>query len=175
MNEPRRWAFLCSWYENSWFLVHKVKRPDLSFYMASCVPFHLWQRTFRFYQDHPFLRGVLTFFVPPAHNQGVSSAPLQGLSLWEIFLPTTGSFFLLYLLTFRMRSHPGTLRWTFHRGCCTYFPAVLSQLYPPHCSHLDELDTTVKDSVQRFLFLFSSLMQSLPGVCGSLPSSSMGP
>ena len=37
---------------------------------------------------------VLTSFVPPAHNQGVSLAPCLGLALWKIFLPTTGSFFV---------------------------------------------------------------------------------
>ena len=36
--------------------------------------------------------------VPPVHNQGVSSAPLQGHALWNIFLPTTGSFFV-FLIT----------------------------------------------------------------------------
>lgn len=36
-------------------------------------------------------------FVPPVHNQGVSLAPNQGLALWKIFLPTTGSFFVLIL------------------------------------------------------------------------------
>ena len=41
--------------------------------------------------------GVLTSFVPPVHNQGVSLAPLQGLALWKIFLPTTGSFFVLLI------------------------------------------------------------------------------
>ena len=41
---------------------------------------------------------VLTSFVLPIHNQGVSSAPLQGLALWNIFLPTTGSFFV-FLIT----------------------------------------------------------------------------
>lgn len=40
---------------------------------------------------------VLTSFVPPVHNQGVSSAPLQGHALWIIFLPTTGSFFVISL------------------------------------------------------------------------------
>ena len=40
---------------------------------------------------------VLTSFVPPAHNQGVSLAPLQGPALWKISLPTTGSFFVLSL------------------------------------------------------------------------------
>ena len=38
------------------------------------------------------LLGVL--FVPPVHDQGVSSAPLQGHALWIISLPTTGSFFV---------------------------------------------------------------------------------
>ena len=38
---------------------------------------------------------VLTSFVPPVHNQGVSPAPNQGHALWKIFLPTTGSFFIL--------------------------------------------------------------------------------
>ena len=40
---------------------------------------------------------VLTSFVPPVHNQGVSLAPLQGPALWKLFLPTTGSFFVLNL------------------------------------------------------------------------------
>ena len=40
-------------------------------------------------------RRVLTSFVPPAHNQGVSLAPLQGRALWTKFLPTTGSFFVV--------------------------------------------------------------------------------
>ena len=37
--------------------------------------------------------GAPTSFVPPAHNQGVSLAPLQGHAPWKIFLLTTGSFF----------------------------------------------------------------------------------
>ena len=97
MNEPRGWTFLCIWYENSWFGVYKVKRLVFSFYMALCIPFHLRQRTSRVYQDHPHLFGVLTSFVPPVHNQGVSLAPLQGHALWKIFLLTTGSFFVLSL------------------------------------------------------------------------------
>ena len=40
-------------------------------------------------------RRVPTSFVPPAHNQGVSLAPQQGLAPWKIFLPTTGSFFVI--------------------------------------------------------------------------------
>ena len=89
------WAFLCIWYENSWFWVHEVKRLVFSFYMALCIPIHLRQRTSRVYQDLPHFCRVLTSFVPPVHNQGVSLAPCQGLALWKIFLPTTGSFFVL--------------------------------------------------------------------------------
>lgn len=64
----------------------------------------------------PFLPGspsvsrrVLTSFVPPAHIQGVSSAPLQGRALWTIFLPTTGSFVIIVC---RLQ-HPSssTFRW----------------------------------------------------------------
>ena len=91
------WAFLCIWYENSWFWVHEVKRLAFPFYMALCIPIHLRQRTSRVYQDHPHFCRVLTSFVPPVHNQGVSLAPLQGHALWIIFLPTTGSFFVISL------------------------------------------------------------------------------
>ena len=95
MNEPRRWTFLCIWYENRGFWVHEVKRRCFSFYMALCIPILLRQRTSRVYQDHLHLCRVLTSFVPPVHNQGVSSAPNQGPALWKIFLLTTGSFFVL--------------------------------------------------------------------------------
>ena len=79
VNEPRGWTFLCIWYENRRFWVHEVKRHYFSFYMALCIPIHLRQRTSRIYQDHQLFRRVLTSFVPPVHNQGVSLAPLQGL------------------------------------------------------------------------------------------------
>ena len=95
MNEPRGWTFLCIWYENRGGWVHEVKRHCFSFYMALCIPFLLRQRTSHVYQDHPHLCRVLTSFVPPVHNQGVGLAPLQGLALWKIFLPTTGSFFCI--------------------------------------------------------------------------------
>ena len=98
------WAFLCIWYENSWFWVHEVKRLGFLFYMALCIPIHLRQRTSRIYQDHLHLCWVLTSFVPPVHNQGVSLAPCQGLALWKIFLPTTGSFFV-FLLTLLRQQH----------------------------------------------------------------------
>lgn len=97
MNEPRGWTFLCIWYENRGVGVYEVERLLFPLYMALCMPLLLRQRTSRVYQDHPHLFGVLTSFVPPVHNQGVSLAPLQGPALWLIFLLTTGSFFVLSL------------------------------------------------------------------------------
>ena len=114
MNEPRGWTFLCIWYENRGAWVHEAERLGFSFYMALCIPFLLRQRTSRVYQDHPYFCGVLTSFVPPVHNQGVSLAPLQGPALWKIFLPTTGSFFVISLTDLH-GSQAGTLRWTFPR------------------------------------------------------------
>ena len=40
---------------------------------------------------------VLNSFVLPAHNQGVSYAPLRNHAPWIIFLPTTGSFFVFMI------------------------------------------------------------------------------
>ena len=74
--------------------------------MALCIPIHLRQRTSRVYQDHPTISDqVLTSLVPPVHNQGVSSAPLQGHALWKIFLPTTGSFFVCCITDFFLQQH----------------------------------------------------------------------
>ena len=80
--------------------------------MALCIPSHLRQRTSRVYQDHPHFCRVLTSFVPPVHNQGVSLAPLQGHALWKIFLPTTGSFFVCFITDF-LPSCNSTFQWTF--------------------------------------------------------------
>ena len=55
---------------------------------------------------------VLTSLVPPVHNQGVSSAPLQGHALWNIFLPTTGSFFVCFITDFLLSCN-STFRRTF--------------------------------------------------------------
>lgn len=59
---------------------------------------------------------VLTSLVPPVHNQGVSSAPLQGHALWNIFLPTTGSFFVCCITDFFPVTAPSGGRFpvTFH-------------------------------------------------------------
>ena len=61
-------------------------------------------------------------FVPPVHNQGVSSAPHQGLALWIIFLPTTGSFFVFFITDFLPATalfsgrFPVTFRFSSYRG-----------------------------------------------------------
>ena len=128
MNEPRRWTFLCIWYKNSWFRVYEVKRLCFSFYMALCMPFHLRQRTSRVYQDLLHLCWVLTSFVPPVHNQGVSLAPCQGLALWKLFLPTTGSFFVLILLTCSARFSNRHLTADVFPVCSSFSSAFLSQL-----------------------------------------------
>ena len=59
---------------------------------------------------------VLTSLVPPVHNQGVSSALLQGHALWKIFLPTTGSFFVCCITDFFPATAPSGGRFpvTFH-------------------------------------------------------------
>ena len=128
INEPRGWTFLCIWYENRGFWVHEVKRHCISFYMALCIPIHLRQRTSRIYQDHLHLCWVLTSFVPPVHNQGVSLAPLQGHALWKIFLPTTGSFFVLSLTDLSCMISGQRLAADVFPTRSSYLSAFLSQL-----------------------------------------------
>ena len=99
MNEPRRWTFLCIWYENRGVGVHKIKRHHFRSTWPCVYP--------PIYGSEPpmstriiNLCWVLTSLVPPVHNQGVSLAPLQGLALWCVFLPTTGSFFVCCITDF---------------------------------------------------------------------------
>jgi len=78
--------------KNSGFRVHEIKRLlVLSYY--GLVYTHPSMAA-----NLPCLTGsscinacVLTSFVLPVHNQGVSLAPKQGHALWKKFLPTTGS------------------------------------------------------------------------------------
>ena len=112
--------------------------------MALCMPFHLRQRTSRVYQDHLHFCRVLTSFVPPVHNQGVSLAPLQGLALWKIFLPTTGSFFVFSLTDlFLYDSRTGTLRRTFSRIIPLIFQlSCFVAVWPLCCLYLRSPDVT---------------------------------
>lgn len=93
--------------QNSWFRVYEVKYPSFPLYMALCTHFHLRQRTSCVYQNHLHFCQILTSFVPPVHNRGISLAPLQGHALWKIFLLTTGLFFVLSL-TDLFRMIPGS-------------------------------------------------------------------
>ena len=67
---------------------------------------------------------VLTSFVLPAHNQGVSYAPLQGHALWKIFLPTTGSFFVYCITDFFSVTAP--FRGRFPVTLCLLLPAIMA-------------------------------------------------
>ena len=91
---------------------------------------------------------VLTSLVPPVHNQGVSSAPLQGHALWNIFLPTTGSFFVCCITDFFPATAPSGGRFpvAFHLLVASSYhgwsqPSILSfqrlrpaMIYCLHCS-----------------------------------------
>ena len=131
MNEPRRWTFLCIWYENRWCWVHEVERLCFRSTWPCVYP--------SFYGSEPpvstriTVSRVLTSFVPPVHNQGVSLAPLQGPALWKIFLPTTGSFFVISL-TVLHGYRAGTLRWTFRPACSTCL-LLNSEFWSPPTAH----------------------------------------
>ena len=74
---------------------------------------------------------VLTSFVPPIHNQGVSLAPRQGHALWKIFLLTNGSFLYILITDFASSFlHQHCYQRTLSDTFCSLL-AVLSQ--PPHC------------------------------------------
>ena len=94
MNEQQSWIFLCIWYENSWFRVYEIKRL-LRFVLNGLVYPLPSMATHLPVSTRIITLYVLTSFVLPIHNPGVSLAPRQGLALWKIFLPTTYSFFVL--------------------------------------------------------------------------------
>ena len=96
---------------------------------------------------------VLTSFVPPFHNQGVSLAPLQGHALWKIFLPAAGSFFVISLTDLHA-SLTGALRRT--------FPQPVPHTSQPFLSWLDSAPGTVCRRLSPtltgyYLFLFPLL------------------
>lgn len=95
LNEPEERASLSIWYENRGFWVYETERHSFCYVwplynpsLYGSAPPVSTRITFGFPR-------VLTSFVPPAHNQGVSLASLLGLARWKIFLPTTGSFFVV--------------------------------------------------------------------------------
>ena len=65
---------------------------------------------------------VLTSFVLPIHNPGVSLAPRQGLALWNLFLPTTRSFFVFIT---DLLSVTASFRWTFPITVCFLHPFTM--------------------------------------------------
>ena len=89
------------------------------FLMALYIPFHLWQRTSRIYQDLLF---ICPNFLLPIHNPGVSLAPRQGLALWNLFLPTTRSFFVFIT---DLLSVTASFRWTFPITVCFLHPFTM--------------------------------------------------
>ena len=155
MNEPRGWTFLCIWYENRRFWVHEVKRHYFSFYMALCIPIHLRQRTSRIYQDHQLFRRVLTSFVPPVHNQGVSLAPLQGLCP-KVNIPADYWLILCILsLTDLFCMNPCRhLAVDVFPTRSSYLSAFLSRLNSVLCNYCQELNSTVTGD---YLFCFCLL------------------
>ena len=173
MNEPYGWTFLCIWYENSWFRVHEVKRLGISFYMAFCVPLHLRQRTSRVYQDHLHFFRVLTSFVPPVHNRGVSLAPLQGLCPMENI---PADYWLILCLSVTDSSS----RFPHQHLSADVFP-VCSSCFQPSChGWIQSSVTTTENSIQPwqaipcfFLLCLSyaacncGLWMSLINFCGS--------
>mgnify|MGYP000464844973 CR=1 FL=1 len=90
------------------------------FLMALYIPFHLWQRTSRIYQDLLFI--CPNFLRSAIHNPGVSLAPRQGLALWNLFLPTTRSFFVFIT---DLLSVTASFRWTFPITVCFLHPFTM--------------------------------------------------
>lgn len=120
MNEHVLWIFLCIQYENSCFRVYKTKRLLCSVfnglvYSLPSMATHL-----------PYLPGstlyMSTSFVLPIHNPGVSLAPRQGLALWNLFLPTTRSFFVFIT---DLLSVTASFRWTFPITVCFLHPFTM--------------------------------------------------
>ena len=96
MNKPKLCTFRCIMYRNSSQTSHKIKCISFRFadlvYTLSSIASNL------LYPPRSSLSPeVLTSFVLPAHNLDVSYALLWCHAPWKIFLPTTGSFFVLLI------------------------------------------------------------------------------
>ncbi len=156
MNESGRWTFLCIWYENRWCWVHEVERLCFRSTWPCVYPSS--------YGSEPpvstriTVSRVLTSFVPHVHNQGVSLAPLQSPILWKIFLPTTGSFFVISL-TVLHGSRAGTLRWTFRPACSKCLPAFLVMAGPSSRRRLPEAQS---NRGRVLSVLIPAVMQPVP-------------
>ena len=146
--------------------MHEVKRLLISFYMALCVPIHLRQRTSHVYQDH---QSMPSPNFPPVHNQGVSSAPLQGLALWNIFLPTTGSFFVCCITDFFPVTAPSGGRFpvTFH--------LLLNSSYHGWSQPSSSLSEGLRPAMIHCFFLFMLLAVFLVLRCHSASSDHHNP
>ena len=112
---------------------------------------------------------VLTSLVPPVHNQGVSSAPLQGLALWNIFLPTTGSFFVCCITDFFPVTAPSGGRFpvTFH--------LLLNSSYHGWSQPSSSLSEGLRPAMIHCFFLFMLLAVFLVLRCHSASSDHHNP
>ena len=90
---------------------------------------------------------VLTSLVPPVHNQGISSAPLQGHALWNIFLPTTGSFFVCCITDFFHVTAPSGGR----------FPVTFHLLLNSSYHGWSQPSTSLSEGLRPAMILFLSL------------------
>ena len=107
---------------------------------------------------------VLTSLVPPVHNQGVSLAPLQGLALWCVFLPTTGSFFVCCITDFFPVTAPSGGRFpvTFH--------LLLNSSYHGWSQPSSSLSEGLRPAMIHCFFLFMLLAVFLVLRCHSASS-----
>ena len=126
MNEPGRWTFRCIWYENRRCRVHEIEH--LCFRSSWLCVYSSFYGSELPMSTRITVLWVLTSFVPPVHNQGISLAPLQSHVLWKIFLPTTGVFCVISLTDLH-DSQAGALRWT--------FPSFAPHTSQPFLSWLD--------------------------------------
>ena len=74
--------------------MHKIERHCFRSTWPLCKPLPSMAANLLCPTGSPLSPRVPTSFVPPIHNQGVSSAFYQGRALWRRFLPTAGSFFV---------------------------------------------------------------------------------